>query len=96
MREYVDKIIAVPVVQEVIKEVHVEQEKIVGVVTRDTEVKEVPTVTEKTVLVEKFKEFYNTVNHVEREIQVVDRYEQKEVPVYTTVEKIVEVPQIME
>lgn len=36
------------------------------------------------------------MNHVEQEIQVIDRFEQKEVPVYTTVEKIVEVPQILE
>lgn len=38
----------------------------------------------------------NTVNHVEKTIEVVDRYEQKEVPIYTTVEKIVEVPQVLE
>jgi len=36
------------------------------------------------------------VNHIEREVQVVDRFEQSVVPVYTTVEKIVEVPQILE
>lgn len=44
---------------------------------------------EKFVEVEKFKEYTNVVNHVEQEIQIVDRFEQKEVPVYTTVEKIV-------
>ena len=38
----------------------------------------------------------NVVNRIEKEVQLVDRVEKSEVPVYTTVEKIVEVPQIQE
>ena len=37
-----------------------------------------------------------TVNYIEKEIQVVDRFEQREVAIHSTVEKIVEVPQILE
>jgi hypothetical protein len=96
IKEFIDKIITVPVVQEVIKEVPVEVEKIVQVLSQNTEVREVEVIKEKTVVVDKFVEHTNTVNHVEKEIQIVDRFEQKEVPIYTTVEKIVEVPQILE
>jgi hypothetical protein len=70
--------------------------KIVQVLSQNTEVREVEVVKEKTVVVDKFVEHTNTVNHIEKEVQIVDRFEQREVPIYTTVEKIVEVPQILE
>ncbi len=35
-------------------------------------------------------------NQIQTQLQVVDRFEQKVVPVYSTVEKIVEVPHILE
>lgn len=96
IKEYIDKIVEVPVKEEVVREVPVEIEKVVQVRSDNTQVIEVPTVLEKVVEVEKMKEYTNVVNHVEQNVQVVERFEQKEVPVYTTVEKIVEVPQILE
>lgn len=35
-------------------------------------------------------------NQVNNQLQVVDRFEERVVPVYSTVEKIVEVPHILE
>lgn len=35
-------------------------------------------------------------NQVERQVQLVDRFEERVVPVHSTVEKIVEVPHILE
>ena len=96
IKEYIDKVVPVTVREEVIKEVPVDIERIVQVNSNYTEVKEVPTVRDRVVEVDRFKEVTNTQNYIERDIQVVDRYEQKEVPVYNTVEKIVEVPQVLE
>jgi hypothetical protein len=35
-------------------------------------------------------------NHVDKQLQIVDRFEERVVPVHSTVEKIVEVPHILE
>ena len=96
IKEYVEKIVEVIIREEIIKEVPVEVEKIVQVNFKDVDVKEVQVVKEKVVQVPKVIEVVNTQNYVQNQLQVVDRFEQTSVPVYTTVEKIVEVPQILE
>lgn len=96
IKEYVEKIVEVIIREEIIKEVPVEVEKIVQVNSKDVDVKEVQVVKEKVVQVPKVIEVVNTQNYVQNQLQVVDRFEQTSVPVYTTVEKIVEVPQILE
>lgn len=96
IKEYVDKIVEVRTREEIIKEVPVEVEKIVKVNSKDCDIKEVQVVKEKVVEVPKVVELVNTKNVVQNQLQVVDRFEQTSVPVYTTVEKIVEVPQILE
>lgn len=68
-----------------IKEVPVEVEKIVQVNSNDVNVKEVQIVKEKVVEVPKIVEVINTKNYVQNQLQVVDRFEQTSVPVYTTV-----------
>lgn len=46
--------------------------------------------------VPKVVELTQTQNFVQDQVKVVDRFEETQVPVYTTVEKIVQVPQILE
>lgn len=65
VKESIDRIVSTPVVQEVIKEIQVEVEKIVQVVNTKTEIRDVQTVRDNTVVVEKFKEYTNVVNHVD-------------------------------
>lgn len=62
----------------------------------NTNIREVEVVREKSYEVPKVVELIKSENYVESQVQIVDRFEQKEVPVYTTVEKVVEVPQILE
>ena len=51
---------------------------------------------DKIVEVDRYVERTNTVNYIQDNIQVVERYEDRTVPVFSTVEKIVEVPHILE
>lgn len=96
IKEYVDKIVEVRTREEVIKEVPVEIEKIVQINSKDVDIQEVQVVKEKVVEIPKVVEIVKTQNFVQNELQIVDRFEQTSVPVYSTVEKIVEVPQILE
>lgn len=82
--------------EEVAIETPVIHEKIVAISSNTTSKEAVQVIKEKTTTVNKIVEANNVVNHIEKEIQLVDRYEKTEVPVYTTVERIVEVPQILE
>jgi biotin synthase-related radical SAM superfamily protein len=59
-------------------------------------IKQVETVTEKAVLVEKFKEAVRNMNYIEKVFQIVDRLEQIPVVVPHQEEKLVEVPYILE
>lgn len=96
IKEYVDKIVQVRTREEVIKEVPVEVEKIVQVNSQGVNLKEVQIIKDKIIEVPKIVELVNTQNFIQNQLQVVDRLEQTSVPVYKTVEKIVEVPQILE
>ncbi len=96
IKEYIEKIVEVRFREEIIKEVQVEVEKIVQVSSKDVDIKEVQIIKEKIVEVPKVIEIIKTNNYIQNQLQVVDRFEQRSVPVYTTVEKIVEVPQILE
>lgn len=91
----VEKIVPIYYREEVAIETPVIQEKIVAVSSNTTSKEAVQVIKEKTTTVNKIVEANNVVNHIEKEIQLVDRYEKTEVPVYTTVERIVEVPQIL-
>lgn len=66
------------------------------VTSKGVNLREVEVLREKVIEVPKVIELVNTQNFVQNQIQVVDRLEQTSVPVYKTVEKIVEVPQILE
>ena len=79
-----------------IKEVPVEVEKIVQVTSQGVNLREVEIVKEKIIEVPKIIELVNTQNFVQNQLQIVDRLEQTSVPVFKTIEKIVEVPQILE
>ncbi len=96
VKEFVDKVVEIPIREEIIKEVQVEIEKVVQVAVENTNVQQIEVIKEKPVEVQKIVEVVNSQNYIESQVQVVDRFEQKEVPVYTTVEKIVEVPQVLE
>lgn len=63
-----------PVIVEQIKEVVRDQEKIVEVRNEYETVKEVEKVVEKAVIMEKFKEVVRNINHIEKVLQIVDRY----------------------
>jgi hypothetical protein len=41
-------------------------------------------------------EVISTNNHISKELQIVDRLEQREIPMFSTIEKIIEVPQMQE
>ena len=58
-----------------------DQEKIVEVRSEHETVKEVEKVVEKAVVMEKFKEVVRNVNHIEKVMQIVDRFEQTPVEV---------------
>jgi hypothetical protein len=85
VKEYIEKIVEVRFREEIIKEVTVEVEKIVQVNSRDVDIREVQVVKEKVVQVPKIVEVVNTQNYVQNQLQIVDRFEQNSVPVYTTV-----------
>lgn len=95
VKEYVDNIIEVPFREEIIKEVPVEIEKIIQVHSEKVVQKEVQIIKDKIVEVPKVIELINTQNFIQTQVEVVDRFEQTQVPVFTNVERIVEVPQVM-
>ena len=45
---------------------------------------------------EKFKEVVRNINHIEKVLQIVDRYEQTPVPIISHEERFIEVPYILE
>lgn len=63
---------------------------------RDTQVKEVVVNRDRIVEKDKFIVKENSTNYIQTQMQVVDRYEEKIVPVNTSVERIVEVPYLLE
>lgn len=75
---------------------HTFEEKIVAVERRDTEIKEVVANKDKIVEREKLIIKENIKNYIETKAQIVDRYEERIVPVNTTIERIVEIPYILE
>lgn len=62
----------------------------------DTQVKEIVVNRDRIVEKDKFIVKENTKNLIQTQLQVVDRYEEKIVPVNTSVERIVEVPYLLE
>ena len=96
VEQLVEKVVSIPVIQEVIKEVEVIREKVVQVHTDNTQIKEVEVVRDKVVQVPQVVEIAQTRNFVETNLQVVERFEEREVPIYSTVEKFLEVPHVLE
>ena len=72
------------------------EEKIVAIEKNATEIKEVIVHKDKIVEKDNFILRTDVRNQVERQVQLVDRFEERVVPVHSTVEKIVEVPHILE
>jgi hypothetical protein len=72
------------------------QEKIVAVQSNNTQVKEVVVNRDKIVEVEKLITKTDTQNYIQDQIKTIDRFEDRSIPVFSTVEKIVEVPHILE
>ena len=96
IEQLVEKIVQIPVINEVIKEVEVIKEKIVQVHTDNTQIKEVEVFRDKIVQVPQVVEINQTKNFIETTLQVVERFEEREVPIYSTVEKFLEVPHVLE
>lgn len=96
VREYVDRIVPAPTYEQYAVQKDIVTEKIVGVTT--TETKQVPQIqiVEKIVTKENFTTVTDTVPYYEQQIQVVDRFESSQVPVFTTQERIVAVPEFQE
>lgn len=96
VREYVDRIVPAPTYEQYAVQKDIIAEKIVNV--KSIETKQVPQiqVVEKIVEKENFTTVTNTVPYYEQQIQVVDRFESSQVPVFTTQEKIVAVPEFQE
>ncbi len=61
----------------------------------NTEVKEVVVNRDRIVEKDKLIIKENSKNYIETKIQAVDRYEERIVPITTTIEKIVEIPYIL-
>lgn len=59
-------------------------------------IKEVTTVVEKAVIMEKFKEVVRDINHIEKVLQIVDRIVNVPVSIISHEERLVEVPYILE
>ena len=72
------------------------EEKIVGIERRDTEIREVEVHNDRIIEQEKLIIKTDIRNHIEAQGQVIDRYEEKIVPITTSIEKIVEVPYVLE
>jgi hypothetical protein len=96
IEKIVEKIVEVPIIVEQIKEIVRENDKIVEVKNEYETVREVERVVEKAVIMEKFKEVVRNINHIEKVLQIVDRYEQTPVPIISHEERFVEVPYILE
>ena len=72
------------------------EEKVVAIENRDTEIKEIVVNQDKIVEKDNLITKTDIHNHIEGNVQIVDRFEEKIVPVTSTIEKIVEVPYILE
>lgn len=91
-----EKVIEIPVIHQEILQVPTIEEKIVAVQARDTQIKEVVVNRDKIVEVDRFVSKTNTNNYVQDNVKVVERFEDRSIPIFSTVEKIVEVPYILE
>lgn len=91
-----EKTIEVPVIRQEVLEVPTLQEKIVAVQSNNVQIKEVQVKVDKIVEVDRFITKTDTRNFVQDNVKVVDRFEYCSIPVFSTVEKIVEVPHILE
>lgn len=93
---YRDRPIEIPLIHNEIQEVKVTEEKVVAIEHVVTEIKEVPTSHDRIIEQEKLITKTDIRNHIEIQNKIVDRYEDKIVPITTSLEKIIEVPYILE
>ena len=82
--------------EEEIKEISIIEEKIISIETKDTQIKEIECFKDRIIEQDKFVIKTDIRNQIENQVQVVDRYEEKIVPITTCIEKIIEVPYILE
>lgn len=87
---------AVSVINEVIKEIKVDKEKIVAIVSEVPQIHQIEVFRDKIIEVLKMVEVNQINNVFTKELQIVDRLERTDVPVFSTVEKFIEIPQMNE
>lgn len=88
--------VEIPIIHQEIQTVEVIEEKVVAVEKRDTEVKEVVVYRDKIIEKDRLIQKTDTKNYIETKLQIVDRMEDRVIPVFSSVEKIVEVPYLLE
>ena len=81
--------VAVPVYTEIIKEINTGKEKIVVINNETSQIQQVEVFRDKIVEVSKLVEVFNTNNFIEKQIEIVEIREQREIPIYSTIEKII-------
>jgi hypothetical protein len=91
-----EKTVEIPVIHQEILQVPTLEEKIVAVQSNNTQIKEVIVNRDKIVEVDRFITKTDTRNFIQESIKTVDRFEDRSIPIFSTVEKIVEVPHILE
>lgn len=91
-----DRPIEIPLIHNEIQEVKVTEEKIVAIENVVPEIKEVTVYRDRVIEQERLTTKTDIRNHVEVQNQIVERYEDRIVPITTSIEKILEVPYILE
>lgn len=91
-----DRPIEIPIIHQEIIEVNTIEEKVVAIEKNQTQIKEVIVTKDKFVKQDNLIIKENTKNYIETKAQIVDRFEERVVPVFSSTEKIIEVPYILE
>lgn len=92
----IDNVVTVPLIQQEVRQVTIEKEKTVPLMTIQNQVQVVDRCVEKLVVQKEVQPIEKIVNHIQIQLQPVDRFEEKVVEVRSTTEKIVEVPTVVE
>lgn len=93
---FIEKIISIPFREEVIKTIETNTEKIVPVKETGNQITTVEVFRDKIIEIEKLVEIAQIQNFVTKELEVIERFEEKEIPIFSTIEKLIEVPHILE
>lgn len=82
---YRDRPIEIPLIHHEIKEVKVIEEKVVAIENRETEIKEIHVHSDKIVEKDNLVMKTDIQNHIETRVDVVDRFEEKIIPITSTI-----------